>query len=143
LVGIGALPMSDLVRQFAVAVCCLGMGAWPVMQHYGCCCATVASLADKFDAEQRADCCCGHEPAPPVAPAPDPSKCKCPVAAKAFEAIPSFAIKTYTQDFGYVDAVFTSAFQAARPNDETLWEVVENLRPSRVPRHVLFCAFLE
>ena len=134
--------MSDVVRQIAAAVCCLGMGAWPIMQHYGCCCATAATLAQKLDDEQVCECC-RHDPTPPTSPAPDSSKCPCPVAAKAFEAVPAYAIKTYTQDFGYVDAVFTSAFQAAHPGEERLWEVVENLRPPGVPRHVLFCTFLE
>jgi hypothetical protein len=125
--------------RIAVVFCCMGMGAWPLMQRCGCCCTTAAQIADRFDAEQRCEFCC-PEPMPESDPA---SHCPCPLALRTFEAVPSFAIKPFTVDQSMVEAVFGSPFQIAHPSGDSHWEVVENLRPPRVSRHVLFCTFLE
>jgi len=137
--GEGTLLMNEPIMRIAAIFCCIGMGAGPLIQRHGCCCATAAEIAKKFDEEQRSECCCSEK----SSPVPDPSKCDCPVVAKSFEAIPSFAIKNFADDLSAVEAVFTSPFQTSLPGDSALWEVVENLRPPRVSRHVLFCTFLE
>jgi hypothetical protein len=129
--------MNEPIMRIAVIFCCLGMGAGPLVQRVGCCCATAADIADRFSEERK--CCCCPEDAPPLLP----GKCDCPAAVRTFEAIPAFAIKNFADDLSTVEAVFTSPFQTVRPGETTLWEVVENLRPPRVSRHVLFCTFLE
>jgi hypothetical protein len=137
--GEGAQRMNDPIMRIAAIFCCVGMGVGPVVLRHGCCCAMAAQIAEEFDEEQCSECCC-HKKSSPV---PDPSKCDCPAVSKSFVAVPSSAIKNFADDLSAVEAVFASPFQTSLPGDSSLWEVVENLRPPRVPRHVLFCAFLE
>ena len=132
--------MNESIMRIAAVFCCLGMGLGPVMQRYGCCCATAAEISRRLVDEQRSECCCGEQNDTSL---PDSSKCDCPVASKSFEAVPSYAIKNFADDLWAVEAVFTSPFQVSRPGDSSQWEVVENLRPPRVSRHVMFCTFLE
>lgn len=131
--------MNEPSMRIAVVFCCMGMGAWPLMQRCGCCCTTAAQIADRFDAEQRCRLC-----SPESSAGSDcESQCACPLDLRTFEAVPSFAIKPFTVDQSMVEEVFGSPFQIARPSADTHWEVVENLRPPRVSRHVMFCTFLE
>src|SRR5260370_746288 len=116
--------MKEPIMRAAAIFCCIGMGFGPVMQRYGCCCATVAEIAQKLHDEQCSECCQESDTS-----APAPSSCDCPVAAKSFEAVPGFAIKNFADDLWAVEAVFTSPFQGSKPGDSSLWEIVENLRP--------------
>ena len=127
--------MSEPIMRIAAIFCCMGMGVWPLMQRCGCCCTTALEYADRVIDEQCCERCCPDQT--------DQQPCHCPLAARSFEAIPNFAIKNFTQDHSLVESVFSSPFQVSLPGDSALWEVVENLRPSRVPRHVMFCTYLE
>ena len=127
--------MSEPIMRSAVIFCCMGMGVWPLVQRCGCCCTTAVEFADRFEEEQRCEHCC---------PTPQPEgECLCPLDTRTFEAIPSFAIKQFAEDHSLVEAIFSSPFQLSKPGDSSLWEVVENVRPPRVPRHVMFCTYLE
>lgn len=120
--------MSDPILRAAVICCGLGMGVWPTVQRNGCCCATPREIADILrDAECR-------ERIPCAAFTVD-----IPAPIKMFEFVPAYAIKNYTEDYRDVEAVFTSVFQQAGRGSSNMWEVVENIPPAGVPRHVLFC----
>jgi hypothetical protein len=133
--------MSDVVHRIAAAVCCLGMGVLPVLQHYGCCCAaTTSSLVSQSDSAPLHDCC-SHNTAPTI---PQPNDdCQCPVAAKSLNAAPLPTVTHVDRNPSGVDAVLTSALQFTITTDQQRWEALENPPPPKVARHVLFCTFLE
>ena len=130
--------MNESMMRFAAVFCCLGMGCGPLVQRYGCCYATATEIADRFHQEQL-----------PASSGElndhtlDSTSWESPPAVKSFEAVPSLAIKNFAEDHAILEAVFTSPFQAVIPGDSSLWEVVENLRPPQVSRHVLFCTTFE
>ena len=134
--------MCEPILRVGVMFCCLGMGVLPLAQRCGCCCAIPAGTVNRLHSEPRCCDACSHDE---HAPSPDPSKCRCPVASRSFEAIPSFAIKIKNDadELSPDAAVFTSRFQVSHPGDSGLREVMDSAHPPKVPRHVLFCRFLE
>jgi hypothetical protein len=122
--------MYEPILRAAAVFCCLGMGAWPLMQRCGGCFASAVEIAERIDREQCRT----------FAPAAEPYR---PADLRVFEAVPSFAIKNFTEDLSMVESVFTSAFQVTHPGDQTVWEIVQHLPPARLPKHVLFCTMLD
>ena len=127
--------MNEPLLRSAVAFCSIGMGIWPLMQQCGCGYTTALEFAERVAVEQRCDACRVQDDSQV------PSRR--PILVRSFEAVPNFAIKNFSQDHSLVEEVFSSPFQGSRPGLSAFWEVVENLSPPQVSRHVMFCTFLE
>ena len=127
--------MNEPLLRIVVAFCSIGMGIWPLMQRCGCGCTTALEFAERVAHEQRCDAC--------LFPDDSPLPSRRATLVRSFEAVPNFAIKNFSQDHSLVEEVFSSPFQGSRPGRSAFWEVVENLSPPQVPRHVMFCTILE
>jgi hypothetical protein len=127
--------MNEPLLRISAVFCCIGMGAWPLMQRCGTCCSTAVEIAELVECEHWGgdipaleDMLVGNSLLGSV---------------RSFESVPNFAFRNFTQDHSMVEDVFSSPFQASRPGRAALWEVVENLSPHQIPRHVMFCTVLE
>lgn len=127
--------MNEPLLRISAVFCCIGMGAWPLMQRCGTNCATALEIAERVECEQWG------EQIPTLETLLVGSSLSGPI--RSFESVPNFAFRNFTQDHSMVEDVFSSPFQASRPGRAALWEIVENLSPHQMPRHVLFCTVLE